>query len=240
MMDQHWESHVSLYPLYEKYCADHYADKLCDQGCNNEECAWDGLDCAPDVPERLAEGTLIVIVLLPPDELLKSSTNFLQKLGSILHATLRFKLDSNGQAMIYPYYGSSSQLKKRSAPLGRVTRELEQEIIGSKVNLEIDNRLCVQGAGECFPTAESAAAYIGALSAVGNLHFPYPIKDVDSERLSPPPPPMNLLPLMIVAAVILTVILILGVLVARRKREQSLLWFPEGFTLKKDSSNKNR
>ncbi|XP_072925215.1 neurogenic locus notch homolog protein 3 isoform X3 [Hemitrygon akajei] len=227
-------------PLYEKYCADHYGDQRCDQGCNNEECGWDGLDCAAGIPEQLAEGTLIVIVLLPPDELLKSGANFLQKLGSILRATLRFKRDSNGQYMIYPYYGTSSHLKKRSMASGRSPRELGQEIIGSKVNLEIDNRLCLQGAGECFPTAESAAAYMGALSAVGNLHFPYPIKDVKSERLTLPSPPMNLLPLMIVAAVILTIILILGVLVARRKREQSLLWFPEGFTLKKDNSNKNR
>lgn len=51
---------------------------------------------------------------------------------------------------------------------------------------------------------------------------------------------MKLVPLLVVAAVILLVILVLGVLVARRKREHSTLWFPEGFSLKKENSNKNR
>lgn len=50
----------------------------------------------------------------------------------------------------------------------------------------------------------------------------------------------KLVPLLVVAALILLVILVLGVLVARRKREHSTLWFPEGFGLKKESSNKNR
>lgn len=44
-----------------------------------------------------------------------------------------------------------------------------------------------------------------------------------------------------IASVFLLVILIIGMLIARRKREHSTLWFPEGFFLKKEpSSNKNR
>lgn len=40
---------------------------------------------------------------------------------------------------------------------------------------------------------------------------------------------------------LLLIILALGMLIARRKREHSTLWFPEGFFLKKEpSSNKNR
>lgn len=38
--------------------------------------------------------------------------------------------------------------------------------------LEIDNRMCSEG---CFPTADSAAEYLGALSAREILRFPYPI-----------------------------------------------------------------
>lgn len=44
--------------------------------------------------------------------------------------------------------------------------------------LEIDNRLCAE---DCFPTAESAADYLGALSAVEMLRFPYPLKEVRGE-----------------------------------------------------------
>lgn len=44
-----------------------------------------------------------------------------------------------------------------------------------------------------------------------------------------------------VAVLFLMVIMVVGMLIARRKREHSTLWFPEGFFLKKEtSSNKNR
>lgn len=107
-------------PVYEKYCSDHYSDGRCDQGCNNEECGWDGLDCAREVPEHLASGVLEITVLLHPDELLRTSTVFLQKLSAILRTSLRFRLDENGNYMIKPYYGSG----------GRHRRELEREVIG--------------------------------------------------------------------------------------------------------------
>lgn len=51
----------------------------------------------------------------------------------------------------------------------------------SIVYLEIDNRLCSQGSEDCFPTAESAAEYLGALSAVEMLRFPYPLKEARGE-----------------------------------------------------------
>uniref|UniRef100_A0A8D0G6A8 Notch receptor 3 n=1 Tax=Sphenodon punctatus TaxID=8508 RepID=A0A8D0G6A8_SPHPU len=214
-------------PVYEKYCSDHFADGKCDYGCNTEECGWDGLDCAEEVPEHLADGVLVVIVLLPPEELIRTSTTFLQKLSAILRTSLRFRLDENGNCMIQPYYG----------PGHRHRRELAPEVIGSEVTLEIDNRLCFQASDKCFPDTQSAADYLAALSAVERLEFPYTIKAVHGEG---PPDPLRLLPLVVVAGVILLVILVLGVLVARRKREHSTLWFPEGFTLKKENSNKNR
>lgn len=46
------------------------------------------------------------------------------------------------------------------------------------VYLEIDNRLCSE---DCFSTAEGAAEYLGALSAVEMLRFPYPLKEVRGE-----------------------------------------------------------
>lgn len=109
-------------PVYEVYCIDHYADGRCDQGCNSEECGWDGLDCAVEVPEVLAEGILVVVVLLPPEELLRTSTAFLQKLSVILHTTLRFRLDHNGKAMIRPYTRQQARLKRELQP--------QEEVIG--------------------------------------------------------------------------------------------------------------
>lgn len=53
----------------------------------------------------------------------------------------------------------------------------------SVVMLEIDNRLCLQSPenDHCFPDAQSAADYLGALSAVERLDFPYPLRDVRGE-----------------------------------------------------------
>lgn len=221
-------------PLYESYCIAHYADGKCDQGCNMEECGWDGMDCAQSVPEDLADGVLVLIVLLPPEQLLRTQTAFLQKLSAILHTTLRFRLDDNGEAMIEPYTRKS-----------RIKRELQpqQEVIGSIVYLEIDNRLCSQEIEDCFLSADNAAEYLGALSAVDMLRFPYPLKEVGVKRIdgTNPIPEWVILMLVGTGSLFLLVILVIGMLIARRKREHSTLWFPEGFFLKKEpSSNKNR
>lgn len=61
------------------------------------------------------------------------------------------------------------------------------------------------------------------------------------ERIVGPEPIEFYLTLVGIASVFLLVILVIGMLIARRKREHSTLWFPEGFFLKKEpSSNKNR
>lgn len=213
-------------PIYEAYCIDHYADGKCDQGCNTEECGWDGLDCATKIAEKLAENVLVLVVLMPPEELLRTGTVFLQKLSAILRTSVRFRLDSNGKAMIQPYTRESARMKR------------ELEVIGSIVYVEIDNRLCTE---DCFFTADSAAEYLGALSAVEGLQFPYPLKEVRGVKIDPSIQPPFYLMVVGIASVFLLVILIIGMLIARRKREHSTLWFPEGFFLKKEpSSNKNR
>ena len=51
-------------------------------------------------------------MLLPPEELLRTSTAFLQKLSAILRTSLRFRLDHNGEAMIRPYMRRASRLKR--------------------------------------------------------------------------------------------------------------------------------
>ena len=48
---------VTFSPIYDAYCANHYANDHCDYGCNNEECNWDGMDCEPDPPNK-AIGTI--------------------------------------------------------------------------------------------------------------------------------------------------------------------------------------
>ena len=56
----------------------------------------------------------------------------------------------------------------------------------------------------------------------------------------PSPPRTQLLYLLAVAVVIILFILLLGVIMAKRKRKHGSLWLPEGFTLRRDSSNHKR
>ena len=99
-------------PLYDQYCKDHFRDGHCDQGCNSAECEWDGLDCAGHVPERLAAGTLVLVVLMPPEQLRNHSLHFLRELSRLLHTNVVFKRDASGQQMIFPYYGREEELHK--------------------------------------------------------------------------------------------------------------------------------
>lgn len=144
-------------PIYEAYCIDHYADGQCDQGCNTEECGWDGLDCAGKVPENLADGVLVLVVLLPPEELLRTSTAFLQKLSVILRTTLRFRLDNNGEAMIRPYTRKEARLKRELQP--------QQEVIGLVSLTVVENCRLV---GFCITLIVSIVLLLQLYCVLGN------------------------------------------------------------------------
>ncbi len=101
-------------PLYDQYCKDHYADGHCDQGCNNAECEWDGLDCANNMPEKLADGHLVLVVHIPPEQLKNRSSAFLRELSSVLHTNVVFRRDAKGEPMIFPYYGNEQDLVKHN------------------------------------------------------------------------------------------------------------------------------
>uniref|UniRef100_A0A8C2AY09 Neurogenic locus notch homolog protein 1 n=1 Tax=Cyprinus carpio TaxID=7962 RepID=A0A8C2AY09_CYPCA len=233
-------------PLYDQYCRDHYADGHCDQGCNNAECEWDGLDCADDVPQKLAVGSLVLVVHIPPDELRNRSSSFLRELSGLLHTNVVFRRDANGEMLIFPYYGNEHELSKHKrsdwtdpAQLlqrarrsltafmkPRLRRELDQmEIKGSIVYLEIDNRQCYQQSDECFQSATLHRRKEPRDRRSPLLNVPYIIEaDAPSETGEMYPVFLVLLALAVLA------LAAVGVVVSRkRKREHGQLWFPDGF-----------
>ncbi|KAL8174551.1 UNVERIFIED_CONTAM: Neurogenic locus notch protein 1 [Gekko kuhli] len=253
-------------PLYDQYCKDHFSDGHCDQGCNNAECEWDGLDCANHVPEKLADGTLVVVVLITPENLKNNSFNFLRELSRVLHTNVVFKKDAKGEYMIFPYYGNPEELKKhhvkRSAEswldvsralsqvktslyarvTGRQRRELDQlDVDGSIVHLEIDNRQCIQSSSQCFQSTTDVAAFLGALASLGNLDIPYKIEAVKSEIADPPGSTPWYPMYVVVSTLVLLLVVGVGVLASRkRRREHGQLWFPEGFKVTESSKKKRR
>ncbi|EMP34624.1 Neurogenic locus notch like protein 1 [Chelonia mydas] len=254
-------------PLYDQYCKDHFSDGHCDQGCNNAECEWDGLDCANNMPEKLADGTLVVVVLITPENLKNNSFNFLRELSRVLHTNVVFKKNPKGEYMIFPYYGNEEELKKHhikrstenwsdmpstvfntiktslSSRVGeRQRRELDQmDIRGSIVYLEIDNRQCIQSSSQCFQSATDVAAFLGALASLGNLNIPYKIEAVKSETAEPQRNSQLYPMYVVVAALVLLAFIGVGVVVSRkRRREHGQLWFPEGFKVTESSKKKRR
>lgn len=114
---------------YDKYCADHYGNDICDQSCYTETCGWDGLDCSVDTPPNVLPGILMIVVRLQPEELLGDLRGFLRALGALLRTNLLVKLDEKKKPMVYPYFGPEDDdgliLQK-----SRSKRELEKEVIG--------------------------------------------------------------------------------------------------------------
>lgn len=114
-----------MFLRYDMYCKDHFGNGICDQSCYTEACGWDGLDCSNNVPADLAAGTLVIVVLLQPEELLGDLRGFLRSLGALLHTNVRVRLKENKEPMVYPYYGEERQTEQ-----SRSKRELAREVIG--------------------------------------------------------------------------------------------------------------
>uniref|UniRef100_A0AAQ6IFM0 Notch receptor 2 n=1 Tax=Anabas testudineus TaxID=64144 RepID=A0AAQ6IFM0_ANATE len=222
--------------LYSEYCADHYGDKNCDQSCNTEACGWDGLDCSIDTPAKIADGTLVIVVLLQPEELLGDLKGFLRSLGALLHTNLRVKLDKNTKPMVYPYYKEQEE-RGRPDQSGRSRRELEKEVIGSEVYLEIDNRECSQSSVNCFSNTNETASFIAAAHIKSEL--PYPLVSVRSEPTQMVVEPPDILKYVVgVSVVIILLILVLGMLAAKRKHKHGVLWLPDGFLANKNDKRR--
>lgn len=114
---------------YDRYCADHYRNGICDQSCNNEACGWDGLDCSSATPPNVALGTLVIVVRLQPEELLGDLNGFLRSLGALLRTNLNVMRDENNRLMVFPYCGEDEG-EGQCAQRSRGKRELEKEVIG--------------------------------------------------------------------------------------------------------------
>lgn len=104
---------------YDKYCVDYFKDNYCDQGCNSEECGWDGLDCVVDQFENLVEGILVIVVLMLFEQLFQDVCSFLWVLGILFYINLCIKWDFQGEFMVYFYYGEKLVVMKKQRMICR-------------------------------------------------------------------------------------------------------------------------
>lgn len=100
------------------------------------------------MPERLAAGTLVLVVLTPPERLRNDSLRFLRELSRLLHTNVVFRRDASGQQMIFPYYGREEELRKHpikrsadggwAAPSALLDQAREALLPGSRWRRELD------------------------------------------------------------------------------------------------------
>lgn len=91
------------------------------------------MDCSTDKTPQMADGTLVLVVLLQPKELLGDIKGFLRSLGMLLHTNLRLKLNDEQEPMVFPYYGMENEddLQAGTSSNKRLgKRELGKEVIG--------------------------------------------------------------------------------------------------------------
>ncbi len=101
--------------MYNRYCEHHFGNGHCDEGCNNAECNWDGMDCVEKGEDDYAKGLLVFIIGMPPDNFTHIVGSFLRDFGTMLRTTLIVAKDSNRDDMIYPYSGDSRRTKRAAS-----------------------------------------------------------------------------------------------------------------------------
>lgn len=66
------------------------------------------------MPEKLADGHLVLVVHISPEQLKNCSSSFLRELSSVLHTNVVFRRDAKGEPMVFPYYGNEQDLVKHN------------------------------------------------------------------------------------------------------------------------------
>ncbi|KAK4337150.1 hypothetical protein RND71_043368 [Anisodus tanguticus] len=247
-------------PEFDSYCQRNYQNGYCDQGCNNEQCGWDGLDCL-EVNQKnnvkqynyaelpyVAKGSLLITLDVPFNKL--TETNEIQNsqktkaderpihfilrvLSQIVGTTLRVKQDFNdGNLVLRPVKNDNGE------------NLTEVEVIA-------DNRMCEY---DCFDSAMQIANYLAAFQARTNElshqfghNTKFSLKSIrareEAESLVGQNYPKEKEATSIVSwisccIVIIFIGVLLGVLITNNKKRvaHGITWFPEGFTLKSGAS----
>lgn len=216
------------------YCLKNYANNLCDDDCNTEECGWDGGDCELSINDvrsivsTEAQG-LLVITVEPAIKIAKDTVDVSQNIDL---ARMLTRVSAVTKTIL-------KIQNLRQVDEGR----------GTMIELIADNRKCESS---CYNNTALIAAFLSALRSTdkGDILAPktneLKITDIGySNRSDALEQSMSASSLyMIMLGSLATVSVLLMVISAGSKKTQkSILWLPEGFKLNpriKDPSGASR
>lgn len=82
---------MTLSPGHIHYCRDHFANSLCDQGCDSAPCGWDSSECFKHQSPVWAKGTLILHTRIPHQRGASFNSSVLWALSVLLLSPLKLR-----------------------------------------------------------------------------------------------------------------------------------------------------
>ncbi|XP_058864928.1 neurogenic locus notch homolog protein 1-like isoform X2 [Acipenser ruthenus] len=163
-------------PRYVQYCRDHYGNGHCESGCRSGPCGWDGVDCFGGAP-RGVEGSLVLLTPLSVGEVLKGNLSLLWGLSAVLRTGVRMM----GTPRPSDPRRDLRDLRDLHDLPGSGPGQEEDDVTGSLVLIQVDNRPCSLVPDSCFHMAEQAAHFLSAVMSQGGgilPELPFPLTAV--------------------------------------------------------------
>uniref|UniRef100_A0A6G1SNF6 Neurogenic locus Notch protein n=1 Tax=Aceria tosichella TaxID=561515 RepID=A0A6G1SNF6_9ACAR len=212
-----------------EYCVKNYANGMCDQECNNEECIWDGLDC--DQSDNINEIT-------PP------STRAQGLLVLRIQPPLNFDDDTQARVELTKIIQGIYEVTKTILQMQSYRQVDDERGRATEIELIADNRRC---RSSCFNSTELIAKFLAALkqkpTPKQEKWAQFDFSSRSSPDLGKPQGQASAIWGIVAGSVVVVCAVLMMISVngsGAKNKEKAITWFPEGFSKSVVKTSRNR